>query len=271
MEKHTYLFWLLLLSPVLLLSQQRLPANQNYYSDGQAGIVYNREFTVDIKAMSSRAFSLGVNFSRIQTYYRTRFINFEFGNLRHPQEYRQSFEYPLITSRISRAFIFGKQNSLFTLRGGIGEKRYFSEKAKRKGLAIGMSYQLGPTLGIVKPYYLDVNLSQDPGANNILIRPIKYDEEVADKFLDIERIAGSSSFSRGLDELKLMPGGHAKLAVHFDWGAFDEFVKVLEAGLMVDVFLRDAPIMVESPLVPTLENRPLFFNLYLNLQLGKRW
>ena len=49
-----------------------------------------------------------------------------------------------------------------------------------------------------------------------------------------------------------------------DWGAFDEFVKALEIGLMVDVFTKRAPILVSD------ENRQVFFNFFLNLQFGKR-
>ena len=41
------------------------------------------------------------------------------------------------------------------LRVGMGAKRYFSEKAKRKGIAIGINYQAGVSLGLLKPYYLD--------------------------------------------------------------------------------------------------------------------
>jgi hypothetical protein len=64
---------------------------------------------------------------------------------------------------------------------------------------------------------------------------------------------------------------HAKFAVHFDWGAFDEFAKAIEAGVMVDYYFSRVPIMVDSPLVDNAENKAVFINLYLNLQLGKRW
>jgi hypothetical protein len=81
---------------------------------------------------------------------------------------------------------------------------------------------------------------------------------------------GSASFSQGLSEISIMPGFHAKAAAHFDWGAFDELVKAIEAGIQIDVFFKDVPIMIESPNLPNVENSPVFINLYLNLQLGKR-
>ena len=90
-------------------------------------------------------------------------------------------------------------------------------------------------------------------------------------FLDINSIYGATGLQRGLNPLSIQPGAHAKIAVHLDWGAYDEFVKSVEAGVALDVFLREMPIMIDSPRVPNAENKMLFINLYINLQLGKRW
>lgn len=254
-----------------LVAQQSLPAGQNYYDDGKAGIVYDSEFSVDFKLITPRSFGLGVNIGQLKTYYLTQFLNFEISDLRHPQEYRQSFDFQFGPSnRVARAFIFGKQNNVFMLRAGWGQKRYFSEKAKRKGLALGISYQAGPVLAFLKPYNLELLRSREPGTSQFYISEEPYSTDNADLFLDLSRIVGAAPFSAGLEDLSLMPGLNARAAAHFDWGAFDKFVKAIEAGVMIDVFLKDVPIMVEHPLVPHLENSPVFINLYLTLQLGKR-
>lgn len=250
---------------------QQAAGGQNYFNEA-TGIVYNRELTFDLKILQTHGYALGVNIGRIKTYYKTRYLNFELGELKHIREYRQSFDFQApSTNKISRAFIFGKQNNLIVLRGGIGEKRYFSEKAKRRGLAVGISYEGGGTLGLLKPYYLELVRTTEPGGSDYFIRSEKYTPENADLFLDISRIYGSAGFSKGLNEISVLPGLHAKAAVHFDWGAFDEFVKAMEAGFMVDFFFKKVPLMVESEQLPNVENTPLFLNLYINLQLGKRW
>lgn len=251
-------------------AQQTFDTNQNVYDEGE-GIVYDREFTVDLK-LHTNGFALGVNIARLKTYYLTRFFNIEFGEIKHPKEFRQSFDFQTQSPKVSRAFVFGKQNNLLVLRGGLGEKRYFSEKARRKGLAVGISYEGGPSLGLLKPYYLELLRPVDSDiSGEFAIRSESYSDENAATFLEINRIYGSSGFSKGLSEISIIPGLHGKAAVHFDWGAFDEFVKAMEAGIMVDVFFREVPIMVESPLVEDSENNSFFINLYLNLQLGKRW
>lgn len=269
------LLFFLLMTVIMVSSlqaQKSIKFGENYYDDSK-GTIYSREVTVDFK-LHTNGFGLGVNIGELQTYYLTSFWNIELVEIKHPKEIRQSFDFqPTTNGKVSRAFIFGKQNNFYVLRGGFGQKRYFSEKAKRKGVAIGLSYEGGPSLGLLKPYYMELKYLEDQGIgnNDFVIRSEKFNEDNKDVFLDIGRIYGASSFAKGLSELSIIPGLHAKAALHFDWGAFDEFVKAVEAGIMVDFYFQNVPIMAENPGVVDAENRPLFINLFLNLQLGKRW
>ena len=97
------------------------------------------------------------------------------------------------------------------------------------------------------------------------VRHQKYSEDNAAIFLDNTRILGASPFTRGFGETSFLPGGNATIAYHMDWGAFDEMVKALEIGLMVDVFAKKAPIFVSDT-----QNKQVFINFFLNLQFGKR-
>lgn len=224
------------------------------------GIIYNEETNFNFKLTTNRGWVLGMEFGRLRTYYKTTFYHVSFGEMKHHKEQRQSAD-PQV-SQSFRPYAFGKQNNLLMLRGGWGAKRYFSEKAKQKGVAMGMSYAFGPSLGLLKPYYLALRRVGDaPGQSRVSHE--KYSEANADIFLDNTRILGASPFTKGFSEISLLPGGNASIALHMDWGAFDEFVKALEIGFMFDFFFKNAPILVE-------ENNPMFFNFFVNLQLGKR-
>ena len=247
-----------------LLAQDTFQPKQVDDGDNK-GLIYNRETAFNIR-LHTNGFAMGADFGRLRTYYLTRTFHVELGELKHHKEYRTNLDRSSATGQISRAFIYGKQNNFFVLRGGIGEKRYFSEKAKYKGVAVGISYKGGPSLGLLKPYYLEL-LSTENNTPSRSTDPTRYSKEVHDQFLDPWNIFGSSSWTRGFDEISLMPGLHGQFAVHFDWGAFDEYLKAVEAGIMLDVYFKKVPIMVE---VPNVENRPFFLNLFLNLQLGKR-
>lgn len=223
------------------------------------GIVYNYESAINLKLATNRGYIVGWEKGRLRTYYRTTFYHVSLGELHSPREVRQSA--PPQTRY--RSYVFGKQNNVLMLRGGWGAKRYYSEKAKVKGVAVGISYSFGPSLGLVKPYYLALARTADtPGS--FVIRQEKYSESNAEVFLNNSRILGAAPYTRGFTEMSVIPGANASIAFHMDWGAFDEVVKAFEIGAMLDVFPRPVPILVSD------SNSPIYLNFFINLQLGKR-
>ena len=261
--KNIILVLVIILSATTFTQAQKINKERKKFREDK-GVTYEKEFGVDIRPHTN-GFAIAGNYGIIKTYYKTQVFQFEITELRHPREVRQSFDFfntPL--GNTSRSFVFGKQNSFYALHLGYGGKRYFSEKANRKGVAIGMTYSIGPSLGITKPYYLQLRrFEQNPIDYSVVNE--KYSPENASEFLNINSIFGGAGFSYGLDELSVMPGGHAKIGLHLDWGAFDEFIKAIEAGITVDVYPKKIALMV------TEDNPSIFLNFYIAVQLGKRW
>jgi hypothetical protein len=227
-------------------------------------VVYDKEASGFFR-LHTNGYAIGMNYGKLKTYYRTTFWQGELVHLKHPREYVERLELaPSRPGAASGTFVFGKQNSFFALHGSYGEKRYFSGKADKQGVAVGMSFAVGPSLGIVKPYYLSLYRFGNNGLP-VGTSEERYTEENASLFLNSNAIAGSAGFGYGFDELSLIPGGQGKIALHLDWGAFEEFVRAAEVGLMVDFYAKTVPIML------TEDNRPYFFNFYFALEFGKRW
>ncbi len=229
-----------------------------------AGILYSEERSGELRPHSNGG-AIGMHFGKIVTYYKTRYYQFDLGLLRHPKEFRQSITFnsgnPF--ARTSNSFTYGKQNHLLVLRGGVGEKRYFSEKAKRKGVAVGVNYEFGASIGLLKPYYLNLSRLEPDGFRDY-ISTERFSEENKELFLDDTKIIGPASFFKGFGQLSAIPGAHARIGAHFSLGAFDQYVKAFEIGIMVDAFVRRVPIMVIE------NNTPIFINGYLSFQIGKR-
>lgn len=259
MIKKIYLVTLLLVfSTAILFSQDRDRRPRE-----AKGVVYNKEMGGHLQLMTN-GWSLGGHYGIINTYYKTRIYSFEIGELKNAREQRQSTGFGGGSfSNTSRSFIYGKQNNFYTIKFGMGEKRYFSEKADRKGVAVGMTYSVGPSLGLIKPYYLEIQ-SSDPNNGRPAIRDVRYDGTEESDFLKYPLIFGASSSLLGFNELSVALGGQAKAGLHLDWGAYDEFLRALEVGISVDIYSKNIPIMV------TDDNRPYFVNLYVLAQLGKR-
>lgn len=250
--------------------QQRLPGNQNIYGATGRGIIYDNEMTFHMALTTPRNFFLGVRSGKLMSYDKMKYWSASFGDIRHSRERRENPDrINLLTNRVSRAYVFGKQSQLYALRVGFGQRKYLSEKARQRGVAVGYSYEFGPTLGLLKPYYLEVDAG-DPGVPGTII-DIRHDGTNTAQFLNQDRIFGASAWTLGLDELQLRPGIHARFATHFGFGAYDEMAKSLEAGIMADFLLGDTDILIESELTPGVTNSPLYLNLYLTFQLGKRW
>jgi len=228
------------------------------------GILYNEERAIEFRPHTNGG-ALAIQFGKIVTYYKTHYYQFDLGLIRHPKEFRQSITFhsgnPF--TRTANSFTFGKQNHFLVLRGGVGEKIYFSDKAKRKGVAVGVSYEFGASIGLLKPYYLHLSRVEDNGFTDY-VSTERYSEENADLFLDDTKIIGPASFFKGFDKISAIPGLHARVGAHFSMGAFDQYVKAFEIGVMVDGFFKRVPIMIIE------NNTPVFINGYLSFQMGKR-
>jgi len=251
-----------LILSLLILAAFALEGRAQIVPKEELGFLYNRETTFNMRLATNRSFGFGMEWGRLRTYNKTKTLSLGISEMKHPKEQRQNAAPN--NRRSSRPFVYGKRNSLFVLRSGWGQKRYFSEKAKQKGVAVGMSYSIGPSLGLLKPYYLTLNLEGTSAGTG---RPtaVKYSEKNQTDFLSNSKILGAAPFTRGIGEISVLPGGTGSIAYHMDWGAFDEMVKALEIGLTVDFFARKAPIFVNDD-----QNQRLFFNFFLNLQFGKR-
>lgn len=230
------------------------------------GIVYRNEITGNA-TFHTNGYSIAYNKGKIKTFYKTNYYHLELGYMYDSREQKQNKNIPQ-DFRISQSFRFGKQNQLFVIRAGKGTKRLLTDKAKRKGVAIGYNYEAGPAIALLKPYYLELLYTVREGDRFFNeIRTERYSEENASKFLDYNSIFGGGPSSRGWSELSVVPGVQGKLGLFFSLGAFEEYAKSLEIGIMGDFYIRKIPIMVETE---KISSKPYFLNFYATLEFGKR-
>jgi hypothetical protein len=235
--------------------------SQSRLNNTSKGIIYDREVVAEAR-LHTFGWSASYSVGKIKTYYKTTFWRFGLGVLKHPKEEKRNSE--LLRQNFSnslRSYTFGKQNYGFMARVGYGMKRYYTEKAEKNGVALAVTYSGGLTAALLKPYYIEVEL------DSRVPKPIRYSAENSQIFLGRDAtkpITGRANLFTGVGETSVIPGIHGQVGVHLDWGAFDEFLRGVEAGIMVDVFPKKLPIMVNE------QNKLVFINLYLSLQIGKR-
>ena len=220
--------------------------------------------SIDLRLHENGA-AIAYNSGTIKAYNKTNYYHLELGFTRDPREKSQS--------RISNlggsgTFTLGKINSFLNLRAGVGVKKYLSEKEKRRGVAVGYTYEIGPSIALLKPYFLDViEIEVVDNEMRPVLNSVSFNGDNAEQFLDINSISGRSSFFKGFTDLSVRAGLQGKVGAHIAMGAFDEYVKAFETGLMFDVFPTKIPIFIETEEV---DNSRFFVRVYFNIQLGAR-
>lgn len=231
------------------------------------GVLYDYERSFDFKVYTN-GFSVGMTFGEIDSYYKTSYYSIEVGTIKDFRERRQNknITIPGSGAGLSTSFIYGKQNSVYLLKFSQGRKTYLTEKAKRKGLAVGINYKYGLTVALLKPYFLEVS---NQAATNFedVIETIRLTDENTEDFLRWNTIFGGASFFEGIFQTRPTVGAHANIGAHFAFGAFDDSVKSVEIGLQAEAFPRRLPILVERD---DVRNRFVHINMYLVAQFGKR-
>lgn len=194
----------------------------------------------------------GVRYGKMKNIRRDLVYEFDFLKMKHPKEVR-SFN-PAVPN--PAAYIYGKLNSMFITRYGLGYHKLLFEKGEKNGLQIRYNLSGGFDLGILKPVYLEIIESV------IDFRvPRKYDPNL--HFND--NIYGSADFSYGLDELFVRPGIYGKFAMIFEFSEYNEDYRSIETGITIDYFPQKVPVMA------FIDNKNAFISFYLSIHLGKRW
>jgi hypothetical protein len=272
--KKTYLILLLLLAGGTIQAQsdkqakkdekeQRKLKRISLFKEIEEGEnTYNREFSMGGRLNTdgwSGFFELGYKKTRNSTNY----FQFELAEKKHPKQDRATNQ---ITTPLgwfnTNPYVYGKQNNFFQAKFGAGQRKLIGGKGNKNGVEVTGIYYGGLSLGLMKPYYID--LMESAGDVNTR-KQETYSEENRDRFLNRDLIYGGGGFGKGWGEVKLNPGLHAKAGMRFDWARFNDVISALEVGLNAEYYAKEVPIMVEY------DPKRFFFNAYLSLQFGKRW
>lgn len=176
-----------------------------------------------------------------------RYFAVEVVNVKHPKEIPQS---PSFTG--SR-FTYGKENYLFVVRPQYGRELTLFQRSADEGITINGIFAVGPSLGIIKPYYVEV-------AEGNRTRTLSYSDAVN----GAKTIIGSGGFFQGFGESKFTVGLNVKAAVSFELSAFRSNTTGVEIGFLTELFPQKIIIM------PTADNRSFFTSGFVTLFFGSK-
>jgi len=181
----------------------------------------------------------------------------ELNEKKHPKEQKISSG-PQNALGQGNGFVFPKEINFFQFKLGIGQQRLIGGKANKNGVNVSAIYAGGFSLGLLKPYYIDI--SNGNNTKKILSKDL-YD--TSGQYSGYS-ISGGSGIFYGWDKLNIAPGAHAKAAMRFDYGRFSELITAIEAGVNAEYYFKDVPqVLFIAP-------KKFFFNGYITILFGKR-
>ena len=218
-------------------------------------IIFNKQSSFNI-TLRSDGYAIGYERGKFKSINKTNLWWIHLGERKHVKEEKLSQEFAGF--QVGNPYIYGKQNNFYLLNLGFGQQRLLGGKSSKNGVAVSAVYGGGLTLGMLKPYYLEV-IGRKPGTTEI----IKWDEKDL-RFLNTDSTLGAAPFGQGFGEMKFVPGAFVKAAARFDYGKFNEVVSAIEIGITAEYYSQKMPIMILN------KEKNFFLSGYISLIFGSR-
>ncbi|HEV8514818.1 MAG TPA: hypothetical protein VGQ59_16150 [Cyclobacteriaceae bacterium] len=213
---------------------------------------YNSEFTMGVNKNSYGGFIGGFVFKKARRIDKKVFETFglEVMNVKNPHEVRTQ------APSSGNYFIYGKSNYLYALRFQYGRDLVLFTKGPQQGVEVKAVFAVGPSIGVVAPYYVQV----DPtGGQGYYTYNVPYTPDIT-----YGQIQGTGSLFEGLFESTLKIGGNLKAAMNFELGTAKNQVTGFEVGFLLDAYTSKIVLM------PSTENQAVFPTVFLTLFWGSR-
>lgn len=209
-------------------------------------IIFNKQNVFGLK-LATDGYGLSFETGRMKSNRISTLYQLELSEKKHNKEKKQGAS---INQYQVNSVVPGKINNFYQLKLGIAQQRIIGGKGNKNGVAVSAIYGGGLTLGLLKPYYVDVK----EGFRTT------YDKIIDSAYIPL----GASGFTVGWDEVKFRPGALAKAAIRFDYGRLNETVSAIEAGIQTEFFAQKVPQMLYN------KEKQFFFSAYISLLLGRR-
>jgi len=219
---------------------------------GQSGKTYDygKEFIWGFNKNTAGGLIGGVIFraSRKKSQRMYESVGLELMNIKHQKERRRQ-------STIGNFYIYGKLNHFYTIRLQYGRELIIFTKAEDQGVEIKANGAVGPSIGVLSPYFVEVMLD---GMYNSTIR-VPYNSSIYPN-----QIAGSGRIFQGLSQSSVRPGANLKLSLSFEMGTLKTHVTGFEVGFLLDAYAGDINIMANT------HNPSIFPTSFISLFYGTR-
>ncbi|RYY84607.1 MAG: hypothetical protein EOO15_18960, partial [Chitinophagaceae bacterium] len=221
----------------------------------EEGVLIYRKQTAFGLQLRSNGYGVFLEIGRRKTPRWTNVYALELTEIKHAKEEKGSNS----NGTFNSSYIYGKVNNFYQVKLGFGREYILGQKGNKNGVAVIAFGQGGLSLGLLRPYYLDIMEGPDK-------KSVKYESEDSLKFLGLTpaTVIGSSGLGKGWDELQVRPGAYVKMGLRFDFNRYNERMQAVQIGFSLEGYGKGIEQLVYN------DPKKLFFQLHLAYVFGGR-
>jgi hypothetical protein len=238
-------------------AEKREKVNQLIKQEEEGALIFQKQSAFGFK-FNTDGWGMYYEHGKYKTITTTNLWWLEFGEKKHAKEEKVPTLNASSGFLIISSYVYGKQNNFYQLKAGLGQQRLIGGKGNKNGIAVSAIYGGGLSAGLLKPYYIEIQNTSTGGREEI-----KYNNNDS-VFLDPTIILGKGGLTKGLGEMQFIPGAHARAAIRFDYGKYNEVLSAIEIGVNAEYYTKSVPILLLN------KEQKFFFNAYISLVFGKR-
>ena len=138
-----FFLWMILVVPFCMMGQRKSATPQKKEINASAS-----SWGIGVNTNTNSGLLGG--FSFIKTFKNRSFVNIDFTNTKDYREFDSPFSYN------GKSYVEGKLNYLLNLRPEYGRQWALLKQSSEGGTSLNGRLATGPTLGIQKPYFVDI-------------------------------------------------------------------------------------------------------------------
>lgn len=221
-------------------------------------VLLKQEFTGGAM-LHTQGWGLLLRRAKNKTFLRKRLFELEVVSMEHPKEVKSINPY----YENSNSYNYGELNQVVVSRVGYGRHNVLYAKFD-KGVEIRYLYIGGFSLAWAKPVYLEIGYPSIPYERVETERYTPFDADGVPLHTQ-ENIFGRASVFKGIENMQFYPGMYGKFGFSFEYAKKQKNVRSLEAGIIIDYYIQDVPMMA------LVDNDPYYITFYLAVNFGFKW
>jgi hypothetical protein len=239
--------------------QNKRHMNSRMRTDEEGDIIFNKQNIFGIH-LSSDGYGLSFEKGYFKTPRKTLLYQFEINEVHSSKEHH-------ITATSDNGYSFSsvvpyKANNLYEVKAAIGQEILIGGKGNKNGVAVQALYSGGLTLGLLKPYLLNVTNTITQASTQMTYAQLVASQNDPAQFGD--EPTGAAGFLAGWNKVAFKPALNARQAMRFDYGRENKTVAAVEVGVTEEYYLSDIDLMY------LVKGQHFFFNSYVAILFGGR-